>query len=54
MGWTAFRNSGSAQPSPVATLNAPVEGLVYSLDALSAAPRGSIEAATLELLESGR
>ena len=54
MGWTAFRNSGSAQPSTVATLNAPVEGLVYSLDALSAAPRGSIEAATLELLESGR
>jgi hypothetical protein len=35
-------------------LNEYVEDPLYSLDALSAAPRGSIEAATLELLEGGR
>jgi anti-sigma factor RsiW len=54
MGWTVFRNTDSARPSAGASSNQPFESLLFSLDALSAAPRGSIEAATLELLESRR
>ena len=54
MGLTTFRNGDSGQSLAGVKLNEYVEDPLYSLDALSAAPRGSIEAATLELLEGGR
>jgi hypothetical protein len=50
MGWTSSRDIGSVRPDPMAAQEAVKESL-YALDVLSAAPRGSIEAATLALLE---
>jgi len=50
MGLTSYRDGDPAQQRPTASKNEPL----YALDALSAAPEGSIEAATLALLENGR
>lgn len=54
MGWTSYWDAGLARSSTSAAENEAIDGDVYALDVLSAAPRGSIEAATLELLGDGR
>jgi anti-sigma factor RsiW len=54
MGWTRYGASGPARPATTAAWNEPVDETLYAFDVLSAAPQGSIEAATLALLEDGR
>lgn len=54
MGWTSYRDSGTGQLMAVATKNEDIESNLYAFDVLSAEPRGSIEAATLALLDTGR
>jgi len=54
MGWARYGDSGSARPAATAAWNEPVDETLYAFDVLSAAPQGSIEAATLALLEDGR
>ena len=53
MSWTSYRNTDSEQWMSI-TNNNDTGGNFYAFDVLSAEPRGSIEAATLDLLEDGR
>jgi hypothetical protein len=52
MGWLSHRGRDSAQWLAVTSNEIPVRSL-YAFDVLSAEPRGSIEAATLALLDNG-
>jgi predicted anti-sigma-YlaC factor YlaD len=54
MGWTTYMGGRTAQSSTVKTGHESVEEPLYALDVLNAAPKGSIEAAVLALLEDGR
>ncbi len=51
MGWTSYLRPDSAQWM---TTNENAAGNMYAIDVLGAEPRGSIEAATLALLDDGR
>ncbi len=51
MGWTSYLHPDSAQWT---VTNENVAGTMYAFDVLGAEPRGSIEAATLALLDDGR
>ena len=54
MGWTIFRDGVPAGSSTATVLQEPADGSLYALDALGAAPHGSIEAAALAIMEDDR
>ena len=53
MGWTSYRNFESKTPSAVITEHEASEERLYAISILSPVPFGSIEAATLALMEDG-
>lgn len=53
MGWTSRHGPGGGHWATLAN-NEHVARTIYAIDVLNAAPRGSIEAATLALLDVGR